>query len=209
MADLEALADGGKGLISLVTGPMFAGKSTELLRRLRIASVAVLKCCLFRPVVDTRDAKADKLAGVSAPLLRTHADQVLREDDGVTRLWVSSVAEGIDRMPKDCKVVAIDEGQFLPDLAEGCLILAQKGLVVIVAALDGDFMQDPFPSVSQLYPKCENVTKLRAWCMVCKRQPASFTVRLSKEMTAEELSTRVDPGGADKFKAVCRGCLPG
>jgi thymidine kinase len=213
MAGVEVLlADGGKGSISLIVGPMFAGKSTELLRRLRTASVAALKCCLFRPKVDTRDEKADKAAsaaGAPAPLLRTHADQTLDKDDGVSRLWVSTIAEGIAQLADDCKVVAIDEGQFIPDLALGCQVLAQRGVVVIVAALDGDFMQDPFPSVSQLYPKCESVTKLLAWCMVCKRQPASFTVRLSTRMTAEERTTRVDPGGADKFKAVCRRCLPG
>src|SRR5690349_15640390 len=92
-------------------------------------------------------------------------------------------------------VVGIDEGQFFPDTTQFCELLAQRGKIVIVAALDGTFERKPFGAVLELLPLAETVTKLSAVCMGCYR-PAAFSKRLGAETEVKVI------GGADKYIAV-------
>lgn len=99
----------------------------------------------------------------------------------------------------DC--IGVDEGQFFPDIVDWSEMQANSGKVVIVAALDGDYMRRPFGQILDLVPMAEDVTKLSAVCMNC-HQPASFSQRM---ITAGSVGT-VDIGGAEKYRAVCRRC---
>lgn len=88
----------------------------------------------------------------------------------------SATLKAIYERAKACNVVAIDEGQFFPDLVEFAERLANEGHVVIVAALDGTFQRKPFGSVLELIPMAEKVDKLSAVCIDCGRE-AAFTRR--------------------------------
>jgi thymidine kinase len=96
--------------------------------------------------------------------------------------------------------VAIDEGQFFPDIAEVSEKLANAGLVVIVASLDGTFQRKPFGKIMELVPMTEIITKLSAVCIDCGKE-APFTRRTIDSMEIEII------GGAETYKPVCRGCF--
>ena len=98
-------------------------------------------------------------------------------------------------------VIGIDEGQFFPDVVPWCEAMANKGKIVLVAALDGTFQRKPFCDVLCLVPLAEEVIKLSAVCMGCF-QDASF----SKRIVLDEGETVEVIGGTDKYMAVCRGC---
>lgn len=177
------MADGGH--IELILGPMFSGKSTELLRRMNRYRAAKRSCLLVKHDKDDR---------YSQDHVTTHDQQ-------------ASEAFSCDSLGGECQalalahdVIGIDEGQFFKDLPEVCEALANTGKIVIVAALDGTWRRTGFGNVEQLVPLAENVVKLSAVCSVCF-QDAAFSKRLTAE-TADEVV-----GGADKYVACCRDCF--
>jgi len=173
------------GRISLVIGPMFAGKTEELIRNAGRARAAQLPYVFVRPLCDTRHAE-----------LQSHGETLAR----------GRVARGnalADCDVQDARVVLVDEGQFFPDLALQCSRWAREGRQVFVAALDGTAERDPFPAVAALLPLCDSVCKLRAICMLCRRRDAPFTKRMGAPPAT---STTVDIGGSDKYAAACRAC---
>lgn len=103
--------------------------------------------------------------------------------------------------------VAVDEGQFFPDLAETCRAWAASGRTVVVAALNGKADRSPWPSVSDLIPEASDITLLPAVCATCRRpdRKASFSVR----HTGKASISGVDVGGAERYSAICRICLDG
>lgn len=171
------------GQIELVVGPMFSGKSTELLRRMRRLEVAKKKCLYIKYKQDTRYSK---------DCIATHNNETRKAApcDKLTE---------IDNL-EDFECIGVDEGQFFPDLIEFCEKAANKGKLVIVAALDGTFERKPFGQICELIPLCESVTKLRAICMECQAE-ASFSKKISKDN-----KNLIDIGGSDKYISVCREC---
>ncbi|MNE65744.1 Thymidine kinase [compost metagenome] len=105
----------------------------------------------------------------------------------------------IKHLLPEIDILGIDEGQFFPDLLPFAEFAANEGKVVIVSALDGDFLRKPFGSVCDLIPLCEHVVKLKAVCMVCQRD-AAYSRRITNEEQTEVI------GGSDKYIAVCRRC---
>jgi thymidine kinase len=165
---------------------MYAGKTTELLRRIRHLRFADKKCKVIKYKEDTRYSVSD---------LATH-DHQFHEALPCEKLS----EEVLDTMlAYDC--IGVDEGQFFPDIVEFCDALAARGKIVIVSALDGDFNRKPFGSILNLVPRAESVTKLSAVCMQCKGRLASFTQKIDGDKTLIE-----DVGGTDKYVAVCRQC---
>ncbi|KAJ1490894.1 thymidine kinase, partial [Baffinella frigidus] len=135
-------------------GPMFAGKSTELMRRIRRHKLASRKCIVIKYALDVRHGEAiDELA--------TH------DNNRIPARPCSRLADVLDEM-KDADVVGIDEAQFYPDLVDVCEELANLGKVVILSALDGTFQKEPFGPVLTLLPRAESITKLSAVCKVRK-----------------------------------------
>jgi thymidine kinase len=153
----KAAMSQGQGEMQLIFGPMFSGKSTELLRRIRRHTIAKRKCLVVKYANDTRYSK-DNLA--------THDRMEWVAQPATTLREVLHVAQDYD-------VIGIDEGQFFPDidLAEK---LANQGKTVIVAALDGTFQRKPFGKVLELIPLAEDVTKLTAVCMICQNVRHTF-----------------------------------
>ncbi|XP_072044514.1 thymidine kinase, cytosolic-like [Amphiura filiformis] len=177
-----------RGQIQVIFGPMFSGKSTELLRRIKRFQIANYTCLLIKYAKDTRYDEN----GVA-----TH-DRQVSEATPTEKLY--ALAEKAEH----CQVIGIDEGQFFPDCVKFAEEMANKGKIVIVAALDGTYQRKGFGDILSLVPLAENVIKLNAVCMQCYRE-ASYTKRIGMETDVEVI------GGADKYMAVCRDCykIPG
>lgn len=174
------------GWIEVIVGSMFSGKSEELIRRLRRAQIARQRVQIFKPSVDTRFGD-DHI--VSHSELRIPADTA------------ATAAELLDRVRVETEVVGIDEGQFFDaDLPAACATLAARGVRVIVAGLDQDYLGKPFEPMPQLLAVAEFITKTRAICMVCGN-PANHTQRLVGS------SARVLLGATGAYEARCRRCF--
>ncbi|XP_076879689.1 thymidine kinase, cytosolic [Brachyhypopomus gauderio] len=175
-----------RGQIQVIFGPMFSGKSTELMRRVRRFQIAQYCCLVIKYAKDVR--YSDK--GMS-----THDRNTMDAVPANCLIDVRPVA-------LDASVIGIDEGQFFPDVVEFSEEMANLGKTVIVAALDGTFQRKPFGSILNLVPLAESVVKLNAVCMQCFKE-AAYTKRLGAEKEVEVI------GGADKYHAVCRECYGG
>lgn len=177
------------GSIEVITGSMFCGKTDELIRRLRRATIAKQKVQVFKPAIDIRYA-VEKVT--------SHAGA---EFDA---LPVENSREILDRLEDDVTVIAIDETQFFDDdVVNVACELAEKGLRVIIAGLDTDFRAEPFGPMPALMAKAEEVSKLRAICMVCGGE-ASRTQRLVNGKPARYNDPIVIVGADELYEARCR-----
>lgn len=175
----------GGGRIEVVAGPMFSGKSEELIRLLRRAAIARQRVQVFKPALDNRYSEGDV---VSHSKWRVPCEVV------------ESAEEVLKRLDPRTEVVGIDEGQFFDgDLPKVCTHIASLGKRVIVAGLDMDYRGVPFGPMPELLAIAEEVHKIQAICTRCGA-PASYTQRL----TADE--ARVVVGAIDVYEARCRRC---
>ncbi len=178
-----------KGSIEVVTGSMFCGKTDELIRRLRRATIARQKVQVFKPAVDVRYA-VEKVT--------SHAGA---EFDA---LPVEESAEIWKHLKGDVTVVAIDETQFFDEgIIDVAKQLAERGIRVIVAGLDMDFRAEPFGPMPALMAQAEEVSKLRAICMVCGEE-ASRSQRLVNGQPARYDDPIVIVGADELYEARCR-----
>ncbi|POY38505.1 thymidine kinase [Solitalea longa] len=174
-----------QGSIEVICGPMFSGKTEELLRRLRRAQIAKLKVEIFKPSTDTR---YDPTAVVSHDLNSIQSTPV-------------ETSSSILLLGGHTQVVGIDEAQFFDDeLPNVCEALANKGVRVIVAGLDMDFSGKPFGPIPKLMAIAEFITKITAVCMACGA-PASRSYRLIKS------SETVLLGEKESYEPRCRICF--
>jgi thymidine kinase len=176
------------GHIEVIVGPMFSGKSEELIRRVNRAVIAKQRVQVFKPAIDNRyDAVA-----VASHNGRTWEAQA-----------VNSVEEIRERLEPDTQVVAIDEGQFLSDdLVQLVLDLADEGKRVIIAGLDLDFRGEPFGPMPSLLAHAEMVDKLTAICS-CGRA-ATRTQRLIGGHPAHYNDPVILVGAAESYEPRCR-----
>jgi len=177
------------GSLEVITGSMFSGKTDELIRRLRRATIARQKVQVFKPVIDNRYAvgKVTSHAGTDY-----HAIPIQQSDEILSCLEV------------DTTVVAIDEAQFFdPEIVLIVRQLADRGLRVIVAGLDTDFRGEPFGPMPVLMALAEQVEKLQAICMVCG-EPACRTQRLVNGIPARYNDPIVIVGASEMYEARCR-----
>ncbi|ESO85025.1 hypothetical protein LOTGIDRAFT_236045 [Lottia gigantea] len=172
-----------KGEIQIIFGPMFSGKTTELVRRLKRYQIANYNVLVIKYSKDTRYDDND---------IATHDRQTLPAVSTEKLYDLKSKAQQFE-------VIGIDEGQFFPDVVKFCNEMANAGKTVIVAALDGTFQKQGFGNTLELVPLAEHIIKLSAVCMMCYNE-AYFTKRKSNETAVEVI------GGADKYLAVCRSC---
>jgi len=174
------------GWIEAICGPMFSGKSDELIRRLRRATIARKRVQVFKPAVDTR---------YSEDHIVTHDDARMKSEA------VSTAGEILERLDWRTQVVGIDESNFFDlKLVEVAGKLADSGKQVIIAGLDTDYMGRPFPPMPDLLAVAESITKTLAICMRCGN-PAKHTQRL---IESEEL---ILVGACDAYEARCRRCF--
>lgn len=177
------------GSIEVITGSMFCGKTDELIRRLRRATIARQKVQVFKPSIDNR---------YLLEKVKSHAGS---EYDAVP---VQHVSEILDRLDPDTTVVGIDEAQFMDhQIVPLAQQLADRGIRVIIAGLDTDFRGEPFGPMPTLMAKAEVVDKLHAICMICG-EPASRTQRLVNGLPAYYDDPVVIVGAAEMYEARCR-----
>uniref|UniRef100_A0A7S3GHP2 Thymidine kinase n=1 Tax=Palpitomonas bilix TaxID=652834 RepID=A0A7S3GHP2_9EUKA len=198
------------GRVELILGPMFSGKSSELLRRLQRYEAVGAKSVLFNHVRDEErlELLADREFAQDESVVSTH-DGHTRSAYSVATLkpfYDSSSAntkeiwEFVKARIAEANVIAIDEGQFFPDIREAVMAFAeQQHKHVIVAGLDGTFKREKFGSLLDVVPIADSVDVLHSLCMRCKDgTPARFSSRKAK---SEEL---IQIGGRDKYEALCR-----
>lgn len=214
------------GKIQVILGPMFSGKSTELLRRIRRFTVANRTCVLINYLGDNRynitphGSLVLDLSNVIDPI--DSAQENTDSDDSSEPLNISSGSNHIithekvaikshgertlkgfkRRMNGDFKkvdVIGIDEAQFFPDICKYADKWANMGKIVIIAALDGTFQRKGFNDILNIISIAEDVTKLTSVCHFCGND-ASFTLRIGDSMEIEVI------GGGESYKAVCRHC---
>lgn len=175
----------------MIVGPMFAGKSTELLRQMRRYEHAGRRCIVVKFEGDTRYDEESDQGDSCETYISTH------DERNVMKAVKSGYLKDMKSVVRSVDVIGIDEGQFFPDLLEFCEDAANMGKTVIVAALDGTYRRDPFGSVCDLIPKCESVVKLTSVCVECGGI-APFTKRTSAETEVTLI------GGKEHYAPVCR-----
>jgi len=177
------------GSVEVVCGSMFSGKTDELIRRLRRATIARQKVQVFKPAIDVRYA-VEKVT--------SHAGS---DFDAIP---VERAADIRSRLHADTTVIGVDEAQFFdPEIISIVDEFAGRGLRVIVAGLDTDFRAEPFGPMPELMARAEKVDKLQAICMVCG-EPASRTQRLVNGKPARHDEPVVIVGAAEMYEARCR-----
>ncbi|NPA31439.1 MAG: thymidine kinase [Chloroflexi bacterium] len=177
------------GLVEVIAGPMFSGKTEELIRRLRRAVIARQKVQVFKPRLDDR---------YSVDHVASHNGEQFEAQP------VASAEELAAHVQPDTTVVGIDEAQFfdaaLIPLVQG---LAQRGVRVILSGLDMDFRGEPFGIMPALLAQADRVDKLTAICMVCGN-PATRSQRLIDGRPAHYDEPVVMVGAAEMYEPRCR-----
>ena len=177
---------GNLGWIEVICGPMFSGKSEELMRRLRRAMIARKRVQVFKPILDDRYSKDE---------IVSHTDIRMKSEA------MKDVSEILGRLDWRTQVVGIDEANFFGQgLVEIVSQLADSGKQVIMAGLDTDYMGRPFPPLPDLLTLAESITKTLAICMRCGN-PAKHTQRLV------ESNDLIVVGAAGMYEARCRRCF--
>ncbi len=178
------------GWLEVICGPMFSGKSEEMIRRLRRAEIAGQRVVIFKPRIDDRYDAADVVS---------HAGARMRA------VAVEGVAELVGRAAGH-DVVGIDEVQFFDaGIVEASLGLADRGARVVVSGLDQDFRRLPFGVMPELLAHAEFVDKLQAVCHRCGGT-ATTTQRLVDGRPAPYSGETIVVGALDSYEARCRDC---
>lgn len=183
----------GSGRLEVITGPMFAGKSEELFRRLRRASIARERVLAVRPDTDVRSDPwtAQSHDGRSLPA------HVVPHD----------APPALERLVHDQapEVLGLDEAQFFSEAFVPLIASLSRDVRVIVAGLDMDFRGVPFRCMADLMALADDVVKLSAICVRCGA-PATRTQRLVEGAPAPRDMARILVGGEDRYEARCRAC---
>jgi thymidine kinase len=187
----------GHGWVEVITGPMFAGKTDEMIRRLKREVIAGKRIMTFKPDIDRR-----------------YADNCIVTHDGdemVTNLVpCASPGRILDIVHPSCDVIGIDEAQFFdPEIVEVCEILANRKKRVVVAGVDMDYRCKPWSPMSDLMAVAEFVDKLTAVCFVCGK-PATKIQRFTGDHLStwdeETIIVGTKEGEQHHYEARCRGC---
>lgn len=174
------------GWIEVICGPMFSGKTEEMLRRTRLALIAKQKVQIFKPAIDTRH---------EANVVTSHSDQTLH------CLAMPTARDLLQAVRDQTRVVAIDEVQFFDDtIVDVCQKLADRGVRVIVAGLDQDYLGRPFGPMPHLLCIAEFLTKNQAICVVCGGLG-------TKSQRLLDTDAQVALGAMESYQARCRSCF--
>ena len=174
-----------KGWIEVVCGSMFSGKTEELLRRLKRARIARQNVMIFKPQKDKRYDET----------------KVVSHDDNRTPSTPVKSAKEILKLVKDVEVVGIDEAQFFGEgIVEVAEELADKGIRVIIAGLDLDFLGKPFGPMPELLAVAEYITKVHAICINC----GDLAHNSFRTVDSESL---IVIGEKEAYLPLCRDCF--
>ena len=172
------------GYLKVILGPMFSGKTTELIRIYNKYNSCNIRCCIINHITDKRYDE-EKMSNHNGVMLPSHNLNQLQES---LHLIVNY------------DIFLINEGQFFEDLYDIInLLVNMHKKRVYVCGLDGDYKRRKFGSILDIVPLCDEVVKLKAICKKCKRKPGIFTHRLSNEQEQTVI-------GNDNYMSLCRNC---
>jgi len=179
------------GWIEVITGPMFAGKSEELIRRVKRLEYAKKKTLVFKPKIDNRFSE----------------NEVVSHSQSKTKSFnISKSTDILKYVKSDTYAVVVDEVQFMDeDIVDVSELLANRGIRVILAGLDNDFRGEPFPIMAKLLAKAEFISKLTAICVKCGA-PATRTQRIVNGIPASYFDPIVVVGASEAYEPRCRHC---
>ena len=173
-----------RGWIEVICGSMFSGKTEELIRRLKRAKFAKQKVEIFKPGVD----------------VRYDENNVVSHDANTILSTAVPAASNILLLSSDVDVIGVDEAQFFDEeIVSVCRQLASRGIRVIVAGLDMDFLGNPFGPMPALLASAEYITKVHAICVHCG-ELAHFSHRTVANQKTVML------GEMDSYEPLCRSC---
>lgn len=180
-----------KGWLEVISGCMFAGKTEELIRRIKVLEFAKQNILVFKPRIDNR---------YSETKVASHAGSM------VDSILIDNASDILKYVKDNTDVVAIDEVQFLDeDIIEVTEVLAKHGIRVMCAGLDTDFRGQPFGVMPVLITEAEFVTKLSAVCVKCG-SPATRTQRIVNGEPASWDDPTIVVGAKEAYEARCRHC---
>ena len=173
------------GKLELIIGPMFSGKSTELIRQIRLLQTIDKKVLVIKPVIDQRYIH-DKITS--------------HNYESVDCKVLSKLNEINDDIIKQYDTIIVDEGQFFSDLVETITRWVDNYFVnIIVGGIDGDFQRKPIGQILDLIPMADKCMKLSSLCNICRDgTEAPFSYRLIKS------NDKVLVGGSESYIPVCR-----
>ena len=178
-------SENNRGWIEVICGSMFSGKTEELIRRLKRAKFAKQKVEIFKPQVDVRYSE----------------EEVVSHDENSILSTPVSTAANILLLSTDVRVVGIDEAQFFDmGLIEVCNTLANRGVRVVVAGLDIDYLGRPFGPIPGLLATAEYITKVHAICVKC----GNLAHHSHRFGIGDKL---VQLGETDSYEPLCRKCF--
>ena len=180
------------GKIDLILGPMFAGKTSELIRRLKRYEIAEKPILLIKYFEDTRynSGNGELLTHNKTSYEAVSASNLLGEEFQIREK---------NRIEK-ADVIGIDEGQFFKDLPQFSQEMVKAGKIVIISALSGTYQQKPWPVISTMIPYADEISFLQAVCTNCKIRDAAFSMRISDEKDVKII------GGKGKYEPRCGLC---
>ena len=174
-----------KGWIEVICGSMFSGKTEELIRRLKRAQYAQQKIEIFKPAID----------------VRYDEEKVVSHDANEVNSTPVPGSANILLLANDVDVIGIDEAQFFDEeLPAVCSALANRGIRVIVAGLDMDYLGKPFGPIPNLMAMAEYVTKVHAICVDC----GDLANHSNRIVSSGKL---VHLGEQEEYQALCRFCF--
>ncbi len=174
------------GKLTLIVGPMYSGKTTELIGFVEIYTLGRKKVGVFKPSVDTR-----------------YGQEKVRAHSGleVNAIPVDDPNEILSKVDDEIQAVFIDEVQFFPpELFKVVKELVDRGIDVFCAGLDLSFKQNPFETTMRLMALADEVIKKKAVCSVCGEHNATLSFKIVGN------DSEIDIGGKEKYIAVCRDC---
>ncbi|MGL4343386.1 MAG: thymidine kinase [Metamycoplasmataceae bacterium] len=173
------------GIIEVITGPMFSGKSEELIKRITILSYAEIKTLVIKPSFDNRFSN----------------NKIISRNGKVIKSFVAKNVKDIrDKLDDSYKVIVIDEAQFFDnELVDFIQELVNKGIHVIISGLDLDFRMKPFGIMPSIFAIADKVDKLKAVCINCKKE-ANASFRKSNSIQTKKI------GDLEEYEARCRKC---
>lgn len=175
--------------ITLITGPMFAEKTTTLLSIFRKCVIAKKKVVLIKHCIDCRHDTDSK--NVS-----THDTTISEATYSVDKLLL---------LPElDSEYILIDEGQFFDDLQAFCVTYADKGVNIYISALNGTYSRTVFPSIAAILPHIDDCIFQKSVCTLCG--DSAIYSKLIVEQTESSRETSIQVGAADSYAARCRHC---
>lgn len=178
--------------ITTIIGPMFSGKTTELIKLMNRHILAKQKCIVIKHKIDTR------FVPLNVEEIRTHEGIIFNK---CKVIYFDKLTDAEYTLVSGYNVVGIEEGFFFDNINEFCNRLANANIHTIVSSIESSYKQEPFMNILNLVSMSEKVIKLNGICMECNKNDSSFTI------SKVPIDDKFLVGSEDSYKAVCRKCL--